>query len=91
MNSSISKREDQIYTKCYCEENVWKLCERLGQESFDSAAYAVFISNEGQTVPLWCQSASKDPENQPVVWDYHVILVVKAWIVFFFFGAPEMG
>ena len=87
MISSITKREDQTYTKCYCEENVWKLCDRLKQngEHFDRA-YAVFISNSEQTVPLWCQRASADPENKPVVWDYHVILLLKSSSV----GSPAV-
>ena len=85
--SALSKREDQTYTSCYCEENVWKLCQRVDQEEQSNTAdgskedkrpgcyYAVFISNESRTVPLWCQRASRgDPETDPVVWDYHVIL-----------------
>ena len=88
--SAISKREDQTYTSCYCEENVWKLCQRVHQEEQSNTAdgskedkrsgcyYAVFISNGSRTVPLWWQRASRgDPETEPVVWDYHVILAFK--------------
>ena len=36
----------------------------------------VFISNEKRTVPLWQQSASQE-EDGLVIWDYHVILIIK--------------
>ncbi|KAM7176208.1 protein N-terminal glutamine amidohydrolase [Macrochelys suwanniensis] len=64
-----------VYTSCYCEENVWKLCEYIRSynqyplEEF----YAVFISNERRMIPLWKQQSGCGDE--PVVWDYHVILL----------------
>ncbi|XP_067387206.1 protein N-terminal glutamine amidohydrolase isoform X2 [Emydura macquarii macquarii] len=64
-----------VYTSCYCEENVWKLCEYIRShnqyplEDF----YAVFISNERRMIPLWKQQSGHGDE--PVVWDYHVILL----------------
>ena len=79
-------RSQLTYTSCYCEENVWKMCEkvrdrtganRLASSSDEllSRCHVAFISNPGKTVPLWWQKASSDPANQPVVWDYHVILI----------------
>ncbi|KAL0961942.1 hypothetical protein UPYG_G00333720 [Umbra pygmaea] len=68
-------REECGYTSCYCEENVWKLCEQIQtqtQISLDEM-YAVFISNEKRTIPIWKQKSSR--EGQPVVWDYHVVLL----------------
>uniref|UniRef100_A0A8D0E823 Protein N-terminal glutamine amidohydrolase n=1 Tax=Salvator merianae TaxID=96440 RepID=A0A8D0E823_SALMN len=64
-----------VYTSCYCEENIWKLCEYIQSwnqyplEEF----YAVFISNERRMVPLWKQQAGC--QGQPVIWDYHVVLL----------------
>ena len=83
--------EECDYASCYCEENVWKLCQRLqekGDPDYLHRASAVFISNTGRSVPLWSQKAGRGAEKVPmvffflivmedqvVVWDYHVILV----------------
>ena len=71
-------KETCTYTKCYCEENVWKLCEFI-QTTYPTQldkCYSVFISNPKQAVPIWHQGASASPEY-PVVWDYHVIFLFK--------------
>ncbi|EEB89981.1 hypothetical protein MPER_11870, partial [Moniliophthora perniciosa FA553] len=39
--------------------------------------YAVFISNATRTVALWDQKLTQEP-GIPVVWDYHVILVLRS-------------
>lgn len=39
--------------------------------------YAVFISNENKTIPIWYQSTSENIRT-PVVWDYHVIAIHKS-------------
>ncbi|KAJ8395294.1 hypothetical protein AAFF_G00034960 [Aldrovandia affinis] len=73
-----SSRQECIYTSCYCEENIWKLCEHVkiqNQGTFDHI-YAVFISNERRMVPIWRQKSSRG--DQPVIWDYHVILLHKS-------------
>uniref|UniRef100_A0A674NPL9 Protein N-terminal glutamine amidohydrolase n=1 Tax=Takifugu rubripes TaxID=31033 RepID=A0A674NPL9_TAKRU len=69
------KREDCVYTSCYCEENVWKLCEfvREQQTAPLEELSVVFISNDNRTVPLWKQKSGCG--DQPVIWDYHVILL----------------
>ena len=78
----LSCKSDQSYTSCYCEENVWKLCDKIRNTKNlihlqeEDKAFVVFISNENRTVPLWCQSASEAEEGL-VVWDYHVILIIK--------------
>lgn len=71
-------RPECMYTSCYCEENVWKLCEHVkiqNEGTFDHI-YAVFISNERRMIPIWRQKSSRG--NQPVIWDYHVILLHKS-------------
>ncbi|XP_034535302.1 protein N-terminal glutamine amidohydrolase [Notolabrus celidotus] len=68
-------RESCIYTSCYCEENVWKLCEfvRMERTTPLEDLFVVFISNENRQVPLWKQKSGRG--DQPVVWDYHVVLL----------------
>ncbi|XP_059206585.1 protein N-terminal glutamine amidohydrolase isoform X2 [Centropristis striata] len=66
------KREDCEYTSCYCEENVWKLCESVRSERTAplEELFVVFISNDSRTVPLWKQKSGRG--DQP---DYHVVLL----------------
>ncbi|XP_028283664.1 protein N-terminal glutamine amidohydrolase [Parambassis ranga] len=68
-------RENCAYTSCYCEENVWKLCEFIRAERAAALEqlFVVFISNQNRTVPLWKQKSGR--RDQPVIWDYHVILL----------------
>ena len=78
----ILLKSDQRYTSCYCEENVWKLCDKIQKSKNlvrlqeEEKTFVVFISNKKRTVPLWSQSASEDEEGL-VIWDYHVIFVIK--------------
>ena len=65
---------DFLYAPCYCEENVWHLS--VSPEIEGRPRFAVFISNIGRTCALWHQRASSNP-LAPVIWDYHVILVVE--------------
>ncbi|KAM9339862.1 protein N-terminal glutamine amidohydrolase [Symphorus nematophorus] len=68
-------REDCVYTSCYCEENVWKLCEFVRTERTAplEELFVVFISNDNRKVPLWKQKSGRG--DQPVIWDYHVVLL----------------
>ncbi|XP_039978693.1 protein N-terminal glutamine amidohydrolase [Xiphias gladius] len=68
-------RENCVYTSCYCEENVWKLCEFVRKERTTplEQLFVIFISNENRMVPLWKQKSGHG--DQPVIWDYHVILL----------------
>lgn len=67
---------DCSYVSCYCEENVWKLCEQVKKThpSELPKCYAVFVSNERRTVPLWRQKAGRGDEKL-VIWDYHVFFM----------------
>ncbi|XP_034016582.1 protein N-terminal glutamine amidohydrolase [Thalassophryne amazonica] len=71
----LPKRENCVYTSCYCEENVWKLCEFVRTEGTTGLdqVFVVFISNDKRMVPLWKQKSGYG--DQPVIWDYHVILL----------------
>lgn len=76
--SITSPRNECVYTSCYCEENVWKLCEYIrdkGTCPLDEV-YAIFISNERRMIPIWKQKSSRG--DQPVIWDYHVILLHRS-------------
>ncbi|CAI2310962.1 unnamed protein product [Caenorhabditis sp. 36 PRJEB53466] len=78
LKPAISKYLDQSagnvhLDSCYCEENVYKLIERVGK---CEGLYAIFISNDCQMVPLWMQKSADDPLGF-VVWDYHVIAIQK--------------
>ncbi|XP_056153850.1 protein N-terminal glutamine amidohydrolase isoform X2 [Lampris incognitus] len=68
-------KDDCVYTRCYCEENVWKLCEFISAQKQVPAGevHVVFISNERRMIPLWKQKSGQ--EDEPVIWDYHVILL----------------
>ncbi|KAJ3604636.1 hypothetical protein NHX12_029376 [Muraenolepis orangiensis] len=67
--------ESRVYTSCYCEENVWQLCECVRAQSpqLVGEVSAVFISNLRRTVPLWKQKSGHG--DKPVIWDYHVVLL----------------
>ncbi|KAI1901923.1 hypothetical protein AGOR_G00039420 [Albula goreensis] len=71
-------RDQCVYTSCYCEENIWKLCEHVKTQNQGTLdlIYAVFISNERRMIPIWRQKSSNG--DQPVIWDYHVILLHKS-------------
>ncbi|KAF8610784.1 hypothetical protein BDV93DRAFT_517883 [Ceratobasidium sp. AG-I] len=70
------------YTACYCEENVYLASQTLTLSAHENlqTIYVVFISNLTQTVLLWEQRASQYPAElgSPVVWDYHVIMILVA-------------
>jgi len=64
------RREECKYTSCYCEENVWWMCNeliRLGVRCF-----AVVCSNPNRTTPVFQQRAGNEANAGLVVWDYHV-------------------
>ena len=62
------------YTACYCEENIWHLCGH--PELSGTVRKVVWISSLAGVCPLWQQRAARAPD-QPVWWDYHVVLLVK--------------
>ncbi|KAJ1408740.1 N-terminal glutamine amidase-domain-containing protein [Ochromonadaceae sp. CCMP2298] len=71
---------EPLYASHYCEENVYHLSVRycaLRETCPGSEGYAVFISNELEQTPIWCQRMSDSPE-EPVIWDYHVIFLLES-------------
>lgn len=73
MSSLFARSECNFFTYCYCEENVWKLCELavLNKMPQLKDLYAVWFTNKDERVPMWHQS---DVDTLSL-WDYHVILV----------------
>ena len=76
--STIPPASQCSYAACYCEENVYKICQSLANTDQGelSKAWAVFVSNKKRVVPLWRQKAGRD-EEKLVIWDYHVILIYR--------------
>lgn len=74
----LCDKNEVIYTACYCEENIWKLLEYCvkNKENKDEL-FAVFISNENKTIPIWYQKNGENIET-PVIWDYHVIALHRS-------------
>lgn len=66
------KAENHLYQACYCEENIWHLCQH---QAF-SNSYVVFIASLGDYFPMLYQ-AKTGPASEPVYWDYHVVLLLN--------------
>lgn len=62
------------YQANYCEENIWHLVNEPELEKLER--YAVIISNPGKCFAMWDQKSAA--AGEPVMWDYHVILVTRA-------------
>ena len=80
MATTTHKKMDRstfLYTSHFCEENVWQMAKRFsGTNEGGMSYFAVFISSRSKHTPIWRQRSSEDADT-PVVWDYHVIFVIK--------------
>jgi len=74
-------RERYPYAPYYCEENVWHLCQHSDFLRYDRKV--ALISNDRRSCALWNQRSAPAPE-QPILWDYHVILLFKqeSWHIY---------
>lgn len=61
------------YTSHFCEENAWWLAADVALAALRRTV--VVISNPHKTVAMWQQRAA---QHDPIVWDYHVVVVVEA-------------
>ncbi len=68
------RRDACMYARDYCEENIWHLARNAQFAAVES--YVVCMSNKERTCALWSQRASP-AADQPVIWDYHVILIAN--------------
>lgn len=78
---NISPNRVLILRNCFffsSEENVWKLCEQVKRTRPEELVkcYAVFVSNEGRTVPLWRQKAGRG-DDQVVIWVSYASKICK--------------
>jgi protein N-terminal glutamine amidohydrolase len=81
MDAAALRADPAVYTACYCEENVANLARALLSGGGNGADYeellVAFVSNAGKACPIWHQrtSAAAADADEPVVWDYHVVLL----------------
>jgi len=61
------------YQANYCEENIWHLSNEPELEKLEK--FAVVISNPAKCFAMWDQKLAA--AGEPVMWDYHVILVTR--------------
>jgi len=68
------QNQEVDYHPFYCEENIHRLAART--DLIVSPSEVIFVSNERQQVACWFQRAA--PPGEPLVWDYHVVLLERA-------------
>lgn len=75
------EKSDFTYTSCYCEENIYlfiqDMVEKIENCDLSIKFFAMFISNSNKSCPIWFQKSSSMSANEPVIWDYHVVSLVK--------------
>lgn len=81
------------YTALFCEENIWHLAKSLTHKGAREEDLTIlFISNSTQSVAIFNQKSGL--KNEPVVWDYHVVLLNKAddhYIIYDFDSKLKFG
>ncbi|CAO3633934.1 unnamed protein product [Cunninghamella blakesleeana] len=72
-------REELNYTPAYCEENIYFLCKAIKEKYPDCLddCSVIVISNQKEEIPMWRQRSGQIINEGLVVWDYHVVLLVK--------------
>ncbi|MDJ0836298.1 MAG: hypothetical protein QNK37_07245 [Acidobacteriota bacterium] len=65
---------DYLYQPFFCEENIYQLS--LHPHVAALPQKVVFITNAAKTCAVWNMRAAENTW-EPVLWDYHVILVVR--------------
>jgi hypothetical protein len=75
--SLFLKHSECSHVSCYCEENVYKLCQDVSSRHSGeiNKCFVVFVSNPSRTVPLWRQRSGKD-EDRLVIWVGRLIIVL---------------
>jgi len=64
--------KNYIYTPLFCEENIWKLIKSLYLNKYANPMHVLFIINRTNSIAIFNQKRSAI--QQPIIWDYHVIL-----------------
>jgi hypothetical protein len=70
----LADTDHELRVPYFCEENVWRLAYKKIRESPENRFYVCFVSNADKTVAMCHQLAGRS-RNEPVYWDYHVILL----------------
>ena len=76
-------KSQYLYTPLFCEENIWQLLLALSSIIPMDKMWTLILTNPEKKVLLLNQQASAI--NQPVVWDYHVILLAEINQQFYIF------
>ena len=74
-----------IYTPYYCEENIHELSriylnllsEKKCLLQRHTSGHVMYISTEDRKTPMWHQKLCNDKAEVPVIWDYHVVFVIR--------------
>jgi len=70
------KKSDYLYTRLFCEENIWQLAKSLINQGVNNQDInIIFISNKNKQIAIFNQLTAE--VNQPAIWDYHVILMIN--------------
>jgi len=62
-----------LYTPLFCEENIWQLLQSLSSTNATDKMWVLIITNPEKKIALFNQQFAAI--NQPLIWDYHVILL----------------
>ncbi|MCU7835047.1 MAG: hypothetical protein KZQ83_07285 [gamma proteobacterium symbiont of Taylorina sp.] len=69
-------KSNYIYTPLFCEENIWHLAQSLIDDGIKSNnIHILFLTNKMMQIAIFNQLSAGLEE--PVIWDYHVILMAK--------------
>ncbi len=70
------KKSNYYYTALFCEENIWHLSHALRDEGFKEDNMTIlFLTNKNKQIAIFKQLSAE--LEQAVIWDYHVVLMVK--------------
>ncbi len=77
-------KENLLYSPFYCEEKFWYLYNNPDFADFEKLV--VIISNVQKKCVFYSQKLSSQNNHIPIIWNYHVILLVKwtSWLVYDF-------
>ena len=78
------RTNSEPYASCYCEENIYLIIKKYNDMQLEVGVierkklyYAVIISSVSKKTPIWGQKSNSRTPEDPVLWDYHVIMVSK--------------
>jgi len=63
------------YAACYCEENIYLLCEEALSSKASVSTHVLLISGNDGFCPVYHQRNGGEGSSKPVWWDYHVVMI----------------